>query len=271
MNWHDSAPPTHLTRVKLRYISIKTYLLTEAQRNQNGVIGLPATQIQTIQIYTSSPAGRASCSLHDVHLFWIIIRLTWLISKYLVDQSGNKVAEQAFEQAFSSVASKNPKQALGRGFEAKHWRIFSVTASLETCLLQIMDTSLRVGDQRSARSSVKSGALCKGDPGTPEVVVMRGKGRGKFLASDMTWAYRWQFSNLCSSGYGNNSRFGFVFRRDPSKQSTIQSSPLGLKCRVVWVSLLTEYRHSAISILACCVLLILIARVLKRHHPKSVM
>ena len=102
------------------------------------------------------------------------------------------MAEQAFEQAFSSVASKNPKQALSRGFEAKHWRIFSVTASLETCLLQIMDTSLRVGDQRSARSSVKSGARCKGDPGTPEVVVMRGKGKGKgkFLASDMTWAYR---------------------------------------------------------------------------------
>jgi hypothetical protein len=130
------------------------------------------------------------------------------------------VAEQAFEQAFSSVASKNSKQALSRGFETKHWRIFSVTASLETCLLQIMDTSLRVGDQRSARSSVKSGARCKGGPGTPEVVAMRGK--GKFLASDMTWAYWWQFSNLCSS----DSRFGLCFA-EMSKQ-TIYSPRLSV-------------------------------------------
>jgi hypothetical protein len=91
-----------------------------------------------------------------VHLSCIAIRLTKrdisLISKSsprTADQSGNKVAEQAFEQAFSSVASKNPKQAQNRGLKAKHWRSFSVTALLETCLLQIMGTSLRVGDQRS--------------------------------------------------------------------------------------------------------------------------
>jgi hypothetical protein len=177
------------------------------------------------------------------------------------------VAEQAFEQAFSSVASKNPKQALSRGFEAKHWRIFSVTASLETCLLQIMDTSLRVGDQRSARSSVKSGARCKGGPGTPEVVAMRGK--WKFLASDMTWAYWWQFSNLCSSGYGSDSRFGLRFA-DISKQ-TIYSPRLSVSSAELSGSIADGYRHLAISIWVCCVLLTIIARMLKRRHPKSVM
>jgi hypothetical protein len=146
-----------------------------------------------------------------VHLSWIAIRLTKrgisLISKsspWTANQSGNKVAEQAFEQAFSSVASKNPKQAQNRGLEAKHWRSFSVTASFETCLLQIMDTSLRVGDQRSAiiyKERSKGGIL--------GLVPLREKNRpfrhgkkGNSLASDMTWAYQ----ILCSSKYGSDSR-----------------------------------------------------------------